>query len=95
MKKLFKRILGIIFALILGYQQFCYADVVIPGQNSRKTLITPGPLFIPTISESSFVPITIVVCLIVVIILMIAAISFFCLKATVRKQDKSENNNKH
>ena len=29
MKKFLKRILGIISVLIIGYQQFCYADVVV------------------------------------------------------------------
>lgn len=30
MKKNLGRIIGIIFVLILGYQQFCYADVITP-----------------------------------------------------------------
>ena len=72
MKKFFLRILGIFSILILGYQQFCYADVM------------------PTTSEILFVPITFLVGFIGVIILLISAISFFSLKATVRKQNIPE-----
>ena len=74
MKKIFKRILGIIFVLILGYQQFCYADSIVPST-----------------SEILFAPLTFLLCLIVVIVLIIFAISFFCLKATVKKQRMQGN----
>lgn len=70
MKKFFKRTLGISSVLILGYQQFCYADV-----------ISTSP------TEILFVPLTFLVGFIGVIILIISAISFFSLKATVKKQN--------
>lgn len=70
MKKFFKRILGIISVLILGYQQFCYADV-----------ISTSP------TEILFVPLTFLVGFIGVIILIVSAISFFSLRATVKKQN--------
>lgn len=72
MKRIIKRILGIILTLILGYQQFLYADVV-----------TYESYVMPTISLIGFIGI---------IVLMITAISFFCLKASVKKQNISSYN---
>lgn len=69
MKKFVGRILGIISVLILGYQQFCYADV-----------ISTSP------TEILFVPLTFLLGFIGVIVLIISAISFFSLKATIKKQ---------
>lgn len=75
MKKFVERILGIILILVLGYQQFCYADMIDT----------------PSTAELLFEPITFLVCLIGVIILIISAISFFSLKATVKKQNMVEH----
>ena len=69
MNKFFRRILGIIFTLILWCPQFCYADVI-SGE------------------ELTFSGITFLVGLISVNILITSAISFFSLKATVKKQNK-------
>lgn len=74
MKKFLGRIFGMISILILGYQQFCYAD-----------LITIEP--IEPIDE--FRPIAFLIGFIGVIVLIITAISFFTLKSTVRKQSET------
>ncbi len=73
MKKFCKRILGIITVLVLGYQQFSYADVI----STYSTQI-------------GFVSLTFLVGFIGVIILIISAISFFSMKATVKKQSMPE-----
>ena len=71
MKKIFFKILGIVLSLIICYQHFSYADVVVVDQ----------------IEESR--PIAFIVGLILVVVLVISAISFFALKSTVKKQNKS------
>lgn len=69
MKKFLERTLGIISILILGYQKFCYADLIVsdPVDDSK--------------------PIVFLVGFIGIIILIISAISFFSLKATIKKQN--------
>lgn len=76
MKKIIGKILGIIFVLILGYQQFSYADVV-------------------STEELYFEPLAFLLGFIGVIILIISAISFLCLKVTVKKQTMQEYNNEN
>lgn len=73
MKKIFFKILGIVLSLIICYQHFSYADLIVP-------IIDP-------IEESK--PIAFRVGFILVVVLVISAISFFVLKSTVKKQNKS------
>ena len=76
MKKFSKRIIEIVFILILSYQQFSYADIIIEE-------IRHDPV-------ANFRPIAFLIGFIGVIVLLISAISFFCLKGTVKKQNISE-----
>lgn len=69
MRKFLERIFGIISILILGYQQFCYADVIVSDP------------------VDDIKPVVFLVGFIEIIILIISAISFFSLKATIKKQN--------
>lgn len=75
MKRIIKRILGIILILVLCYQQFSYADVVVTYDTIDYIM-----------------PIILLIGFIGIIVLMITAISFFCLKASVKKQNISSYN---
>lgn len=72
MKRFLRKVLEMVSILIVGYQQFCYAD-----------LIVNDPV-------DDIKPIIFLIGFIGIIILIISAISFFSLKATIKKQNTPE-----
>ena len=72
MKRFLRKVLEMVSILIVGYQQFCYADVIV---NDPVDDIKPIIFLIGFIG---------------IIILIISAISFFSLKATIKKQNTPE-----
>lgn len=69
MQRFLRKVLEMVSILIVGYQQFCYADVIV---NDPVDDIKPIIFLIGFIG---------------IIILIISAISFFSLKATIKKQN--------
>ena len=77
MKRFLGKILGIFSILIIGFQHFCYADVI----------ASPTEILFP-------VALPFLIGFIFVIGLIISAISFFSIKATVKKQNLPESESK-